>query len=208
VSTAHAGPVHWPIDERFGAASPAKLAMWMFLLSDLLTFVGLLLGYGILRAGAATWRHAGEPALNLPFTLMLTAVLIVSSVSMLVARDAAVAQQRARVTTWLAVTAGCGVLFLAGQYAEWFGILHPGLLHEGLRVGGSGYANTFYAITGFHGLHVLAGVIYLLVTLGRNAAGRADAGEVELAGLFWHFVDLVWNFVFVLLYLVPGGGPS
>jgi cytochrome c oxidase subunit III len=198
----------WPLDAQFGAATPAKLAMWFFLLSDLLTFVGLLLGYGILRVAAPVWRHPGEPALNLPFTLLLTCVLIVSSVTMLVARDAAVAGQRSRASLWLAVTALGGVLFLTGQYAEWFGITGPGLMEEGLKLGHSAYASTFYAITGFHGMHVTAGVIYLLIILRRNAAGRARASEVELVGLFWHFVDLVWNLVFTLVYLLPVGGAS
>ena len=196
----------WPLDAQFGAATPAKLAMWFFLLSDLLTFVGLLLGYGILRAAATTWRHPGEPALNLPFTLLLTAVLIVSSVTMLAARDAAQAGDRRRASRWLLATALGGGLFLLGQYAEWFGLGSPGLMAEGLRFGRSPYASTFYAITGFHGLHVLAGVVYLLAVLRRNAAGRASPGEVELVGLFWHFVDLVWNLVFTFLYLAPGAG--
>jgi heme/copper-type cytochrome/quinol oxidase subunit 3 len=207
VSDTHApahGQAAWPLDAQFGAASPAKLAMWFFLLSDLLTFVGLLLGYGILRAAGGPWRHAGEPALNLPFTLLLTGVLIVSSVTMLVARDAAVSGKFASATRWLLVTAGGGVLFLVGQYAEWFGLGSPGLIAEGLRLGHSAYASSFYAITGFHGLHVAAGVIYLLITVARNSAGRATAGDVELVGLFWHFVDLVWNLVFTFLYLFPG----
>ncbi len=200
------GDAPWPPDAQFGSATPAKLAMWFFLLSDLLTFVGLLLGYGILRAAATTWRHPGEPALNLPFTLLLTGVLIVSSVTMLAARDAAVAGDRRRATRWLLATALGGGLFLLGQYAEWFGLGSPGLMAEGLRFGHSAYASTFYAITGFHGLHVLAGVIYLLAVVGRNAAGRASAGEVELVGLFWHFVDLVWNLVFTFVYLLPVAG--
>jgi heme/copper-type cytochrome/quinol oxidase subunit 3 len=154
------------------------------------------------------WRHPGEPALSLPFTLLLTGVLIVSSVTMLAARDAAVAGQRSRASRWLAVTAAGGLLFLLGQYAEWFGLLSPGLMDEGLRVGHSAYASTFYAITGFHGLHVVAGVIYLLAVLGRNVAGKARASEIELVGLFWHFVDLVWNLVFTLVYLLPAGSPS
>jgi heme/copper-type cytochrome/quinol oxidase subunit 3 len=203
------GDAAWPPDVQFGAATPAKLAMWFFLLSDLLTFVGLLLGYGILRAASTTWRHAGEPALNLPFTLLLTSVLIVSSVTMLAARDAAAAGDRARASRWLGATALGGLAFLLGQYAEWFGLGGPGLIAEGLRFGHSPYASTFFAITGFHGLHVAAGVIYLLVILGRNAAGVARPSEVELVGLFWHFVDLVWNLVFTFVYLVPvTGGAS
>ena len=71
--------------------------------------------------------------------------------------------------------------------------------------GQSSYASTFYVITGFHGLHVVAGVVYLLFTLVRNARGVATANDIELLGLFWHFVDFVWNIVFVLVYLIPSG---
>jgi len=198
----------WPPDAQFGKANPAKLAMWIFLLSDWLSFAGLLLAYGILRAGSAVWRHQGEPGLNIPFTCLLTLVLIASSISVIVAHDAAVAADRRRTVIWLGITALGGVLFLTGQYAEWFGILHAGLMHEGLVFGHSAYARTFYVITGFHGLHVTAGVIYLLVVLGRTARGFARGGEVELVALFWHFVDLIWNLVFVLVYLIPAGGPG
>jgi len=196
----------WPIDPQFGKANPAKLAMWIFLLSDFLSFAGLLLAYGILRAGSPVWRHPGEPGLGVPFTSLLTLVLIASSISVIVAYDAAVAADRRRTMRWLAITALGGALFLLGQYGEWFGILHPGLSKEGLVFGRSAYASTFYVITGFHGLHVTAGVIYLLAILGRTARGVARAGEVELVALFWHFVDLVWNLVFVLVYLIPTGG--
>ena len=83
----------WPPDAQFGKANPAKLAMWIFLLSDWLSFAGLLLAYGILRAGSAVWRHPGEPALNIPFTCLLTLVLIASSISVIVAHDAALGRR-------------------------------------------------------------------------------------------------------------------
>jgi cytochrome c oxidase subunit III len=198
----------WPVDRQFGRATPAKLAMWIFLLSDFLSFAGLLLAYGILRGGSVVWRHAGEPALNIRFTAMLTAVLIGSSVAMLRAQDAVRRQDRAGTSLWLGITALGGILFLIGQYAEWFGIAGPGLIKEGLVLGHSSYASTFYVVTGFHGLHVVAGVIYILVTLGRNLARPVSAESITLVALFWHFVDLVWNVVFALVYLLPMGSGS
>ena len=204
----HAAPVIWPVDRQFGSARPAKLAMWIFLLSDWLSFAGLLLAYGILRANSAVWRLPGQPGLNVPFTALLTLVLAVSSVTIIRAYDAAAAGNRKGTSLWLAITALGGILFLTGQYAEWVGILHPGLLKEGLVFGQSAYASTFYVITGFHGLHVMAGCLYLLVTLARNLRHAVGANEVELLGLFWHFVDFVWNIVFVVVYLIPTpGGP-
>jgi cytochrome c oxidase subunit 3 len=203
---AHGHPTAvWPPDRQFGNVRPAKMAMWIFLLSDWFSFAGLLLGYGILRTESTVWHHPGEPALNIPFTALLTLVLAVSSVTIIRAYDDAAAGRRGASSRWLAITALLGLLFLLGQYAEWVGILHPGLLKEGLVFGQSAYASTFYVITGFHGLHVVAGVVYLLITLARNARGVASANDIELLGLFWHFVDFVWNIVFVLVYLIPSG---
>ena len=197
----------WPPDRQFGRVRPAKLAMWIFLLSDWLSFAGLLLAYGILRAESTVWRHPGEPALNIPFTALLTLVLAVSSVTIIRAYDDSVSGEPTGNQPLAGHHRGLGgVLFLVGQYAEWVGILHPGLLQEGLVFGQSAYASTFYVITGFHGMHVVAGVLYLLITLFRSARGAATANDVELLGLFWHFVDFVWNIVFVLVYLIPTGG--
>lgn len=198
----------WPVDREFGHATPAKLGMWIFLLSDFLSFAGLLLAYGILRGGSAVWRHPGEPALNIPFTALLTAVLIGSSVAMLRAQDAVRRHDRRRTSIWLGVTALGGILFLTGQYTEWFGIAGPGLIKEGLVFGRSAYASTFFVVTGFHGMHVFAGVIYILITLGRNLAKPLSHGSLDLVALFWHFVDLVWNLVFPLVYLLPMGAGS
>jgi cytochrome c oxidase subunit 3 len=203
---AHGHPAAaWPPDRQFGNVRPAKMAMWIFLLSDWFSFAGLLLGYGILRAESTVWHHPGQPSLNIPFTALLTLVLAVSSVTIIRAYDDASSGNRSGSSRWLAITAALGVLFLIGQYAEWVGILHPGLMKEGLVFGQSAYASTFYVITGFHGLHVVAGVVYLLITLARNARRVATANDIELLGLFWHFVDFVWNIVFVLVYLIPGG---
>src|SRR5256712_4593968 len=197
--------VVWPQDPQFGRASAGKIAMWIFLVSDGLSFAGLLLAYGILRGESLVWRHPGEPALGVAFTAGLTFLLICSSVTMVFAFEAAERGDRGRAAIFLALTAVGGALFLLGQYSEYFGILHPGLTKEGLVFGQSAYASTFYVITSFHALHVFTGVVYISITLLRNALGRATAGQIELLGLFWHFVDLIWIFVFTLLYLIPVG---
>jgi heme/copper-type cytochrome/quinol oxidase subunit 3 len=103
----------------------------------------------------------------------------------------------------LAVTALGGLLFLVGQYQEWFGLWAPGLLHEGLVFGRSPRASTFYAITGYHGFHVSVGVLYILAVLAQYVRGRAGAHQIELLGLYWCFVDFVWIFVFSFVYLMP-----
>ena len=199
---ANRGPLIWPHDRQFGSASAGKIGMCVFLVSDALSFAALLAAHGVLRGGSAVWRHPGEPALGINFTAGLTFLLICSSVTMVLAYAAATKGRRRQAAAWLALTALGGMLFLAGQYHEYFGIWGPGLSGEGLVFGQSAYASTFYVITSFHGVHVFSGTVYILVTLAQWLRGRTDAAQVELVGLFWHFVDLIWILVFTAVYLV------
>ncbi|RPJ66844.1 MAG: heme-copper oxidase subunit III, partial [Acidobacteria bacterium] len=171
--------------------------------SDAFSFGGLLIAQGILRAGSREWIQDGEPALAIPFTAGLTFLLICTSFTNVMAWAAAAEGRRRAAAVLLAVTALGGLLFLVGQYHEWFGLWAPGLLHEGLVFGRSARASTFYAITGYHGLHVLVGVLYILAVLAQYVRGRASAHQIELLGLFWCFVDFVWIFVFSFVYLMP-----
>jgi cytochrome c oxidase subunit III len=195
--------VAWPPDAQYGSATPGKIGMWIFLVSDAFAFAGLLLAYGILKSGSATWRQPGEPALGVVFTAGLTLLLVCTSVTNVLAYAAAVDGRRRQASVLLALTALGGALFLVGQYQEWFGIWAPGLVHEGLVLGRSARASTFYVTTGFHGLHVLAGVVYILTILVQYLRGRAGSGQVEILSLYWCFVDFVWIFVFSFLYLMP-----
>jgi cytochrome c oxidase subunit 3 len=210
-------PSDVPEDAHFGVATPGKVGMWIFLLTDALMFAGFLLAYGILRGGSKNWicteavsATTGciiEPELGINFTAGLTFLLICSSVTMVLAFAAAQENDRKGLCKYLAFTIIGGALFLCGQYYEYFGLfgIH-GLIAEGLIFGQSAYATTFYLITSFHGAHVFSGVVYLSIILIRAMRGAFDDGftsEVELVGLFWHFVDLVWILVFTLVYLIP-----
>ncbi len=200
------GEEEWPPDVHFGSASLGKIGMWFFLCSDALSFGGLLLAYGILRGSSTVWHHPGEPDLGITFTAGLTFLLICSSVTMVLAHAAAVEGNRKQTLLFLGLTILGGALFLTGQFKEYFGIGGPGLIEEGLVFGHSAYASTFYLITSFHGAHVFTGVTYLTVMFIRTAMGKYDGGKhnhIEIAGLFWHFVDLVWIIVFTFVYLVP-----
>ena len=207
----HAVPVDaWPRDVHYGKASVGKIGMWIFLLSDALMFAGFLLAYGILRGGAEVWRHAKEPVYGINFTAGLTFLLICSSVTMVLAYAAAVERNRKKLVLFLALTAIGGMLFLLGQYEEYFGIIHPGLTKRGLVFGSSHYATCFYIITSFHGMHVFTGVVLLWIMTFRAAMGKYDHGaydHIEITGLFWHFVDLIWILVFTLVYLIPADPP-
>jgi cytochrome c oxidase subunit 3 len=156
---------------------------------------------------AENGRFLEEPTLGINFTAGLTFLLICSSVTMVLALSYCKEGDRKNTVKYLAMTTVGGMLFLCGQYYEYFGIFgFHGLIAHGLTFGHSAYATTFFMITAFHGMHVFSGVVYLAISTYRATQGRFDDGytsEVEILGLFWHFVDLIWILVFTLIYLVP-----
>jgi heme/copper-type cytochrome/quinol oxidase subunit 3 len=149
------------------------------------------------------WVPEGEPPLAIGFTAALTFLLVLTSLTNVLAWAAAAEGRRRTATLMLALTAAGGAIFLVGQYHEWFGLWGPGLMDHGLVFGNSARASTFFVITGYHGLHVLFGVFYILAVLAQYARGHATAHHVEILGLYWCFVDFVWIFVFSFVYLMP-----
>lgn len=204
----HHGDV--PYDEHFGHATGGKIAMWMFIAQDGMSFAGLLLGYALLRINAADWPVPSE-ILGIGLTAFATFVLICSSVSMVLAVEAAQEKDQAGLMKWLGVTIMGGITFLGVQVFEYYHLVHDGIGFSASFVDGveinSLFGSTFYAVTGFHGLHVLSGVIYLCCIFRKASTGAYTQGgisysPVELVGLFWHFVDLVWILVFTFIYLL------
>jgi cytochrome c oxidase subunit 3 len=187
-------------DEYFGTATSGKVGMWVFLLTDAMSFSGLLLGYGILRGGAHDWPDPSK-RFGIPFTAVMTFVLILSSVSMVMALEGAKEANKKKLCGWLACTVAGGLFFLLGQANEW-----THLIGEGHVFTQDQSMSTFYSVTGFHGLHVFTGVSYLTIILIQSLRGKYSHGNdynnVEIAGLFWHFVDLVWILVFTFIYLI------
>ncbi|MDZ4694418.1 MAG: cytochrome c oxidase subunit 3 [Deltaproteobacteria bacterium] len=199
-------PEAWPTETLLGKATALKIGMWIFLLSDAFSFGALLLSYGVLRAQSSHWHIAGEPEFGINFTAVLTFLLICSSVTMVLAVSACRQRKHGQTLLFLALTILGGLLFLTGQYQEYFGIVGHGLVAEGLHFGQSHRATTFYLITSFHGLHVATGVFIMLLTFIKTALGKYRDGNydaLENVGLFWHFVDLVWILVFTFVYLIP-----
>jgi heme/copper-type cytochrome/quinol oxidase subunit 3 len=172
------------------------LGMWLFVLSDLLTFATLLVVYSALRLANPNW-----PA---PFTLLpgivyatgMTIVLLGSSLTMVQAVEAMARDDRARTVRWLAATIGGGSVFIVLHLAEWRHLMEVDQVTPG-----SLFGSVFFGITGLHMAHVAAGLIYLAVLGAGVARGRFSPEDVETGGLYWHFVDLVWMFVFPLVYL-------
>lgn len=189
-----------------GGASPfgvtwQKMMMWFFIVTDALLFAGLLVSYGVVRIATGSWPVQSE-VFSMPYIAAMTFVLISSSATMACAVAAAELNRRKTVTLclWLTILGGFG--FLGMQAYEWTHFIQEGGRLLSNPWGAPVFSQFFFIITGFHGFHVLTGVTVLLVVAIRSALGNYSPAGVENAGLYWHFVDLVWVFVFALFYLV------
>ncbi len=180
-----------------------KLAMWLFIISDSATFGAMLFAYGYTRVGSPNWVAPFEFSPTIVNAMVMTLVLLISSLTMLAAVRAARAGQKASANKWLAFTMILGTIFAVLHLREWSKMFSEGWgLFTNPTGGAVQFGAAFFSVTGLHVLHVISGVVALLViTLGFNR-GRLDANHVETAGLYWHFVDVVWMFVFPLMYLL------
>jgi heme/copper-type cytochrome/quinol oxidase subunit 3 len=177
-----------------------KLAMWLFLGSECLLFGGLISTYMLYR-GRHSEGLGPDQVWDIPFTSASSFVLLMSSLTMVLAVSAAHRKDDRNTNLWLIVTALLGSLFVAGQVYEF-----TTFYREGLGFTTSLFSSSFYTLTGFHGVHVSVGVIMLLSTVGMIIKRRVpgDKAEVvEIVGLYWHFVDIVWILIFTLVYLIP-----
>jgi heme/copper-type cytochrome/quinol oxidase subunit 3 len=175
-----------------------KFAIWLFLATEVMFFSGLIGAYIVLRSAAASWPHP-EDRLAVGITALNTFFLITSSWTMVKAVFAAKRGERASLLRWLALTILIGSTFVGIQVYEYIQLVREGALpHVDI------FWSTFYAMTGFHGSHVVIGVIWLtcvfFAALGGKYSAKNNLG-VELAGLYWHFVDLVWVLLFTIVYL-------
>ncbi len=178
-----------------------KVMMWWFIVTDGLLFAGFLASYGYARILAFHWPQQSE-VFSLKYIAAMTFVLITSSATMASAVDEARNGRRSGALKYVLLTAIGGLAFLGMQAYEW-----THLIDEGARLthnpwGDASFGSYFFLLTGFHGTHVLTGVIILLTTAARLGQGVTKEEGVEMAGLYWHFVDLVWVFIFTLFYLV------
>lgn len=180
-----------------------KLVMWLFIVADAATFGVLLFGYGYLRVGSPAWIRPFSFIPTILNGMVMTAVLLTSSLTMLAAVGAAQAGRRTAAVRWLGATAMLGIVFAALHLREWFNLFAEGWSPSSNPMGGPVlFGGTFFGITGLHLLHVVCGVVAILVVALAFKRGRLEAGHVETTGLYWHFVDLVWMFVFPLVYLM------
>jgi len=180
-----------------------KLAMWLFIIADAYTFGAILFAYGYLRVANPDWTRPFVFWPTIANGIVMTAVLLTSSLTMVCAVLAAHAGRKAASLRWLGVTMFLGVVFAALHLREWFAMIGEGWRLSQNPVGGPVlFGATFFGITGLHLLHVITGIVAIGVIALGFRRGRFDAGHVETTGLYWHFVDLVWMFVFPLVYLM------
>jgi cytochrome c oxidase subunit 3/cytochrome o ubiquinol oxidase subunit 3 len=179
--------------------SNTKLAMWLYLGSDCFLFGALISTYLLLR-------HRGEglgpeDVFDIPFTSVSSFVLLMSSMSMVFAVSAIARGEHQRLRLWLLVTSLLGGTFIAGQVYEF-----TTFYREGLGYTTNLFSSAFYTLTGFHGIHVSVGIVMLMSLFVLSLTGRLreDRAEtVEVVGLYWHFVDIVWVLIFTIVYLIP-----
>jgi cytochrome c oxidase subunit III len=193
-----------PAESPLTPDSWGKLGMWVFLAGDAVGFGVLLAGYGIMRASSADWPNPFQ-VLGINLTALMTFLLICSSVTMVKALEWLGKGDRKKAQTFLLLTALGGAIFVSLQAYEWTHLIERGLHINGNPWGASLFGTSFFIVTGFHGLHVTGGVIYLLSIVrfvGNRPDPAASYNAVEIVGLYWHFVDLVWIMVFTFMYLL------
>jgi heme/copper-type cytochrome/quinol oxidase subunit 3 len=181
-----------------------KLAMWLFLASDCLLFGALISTYLLLRhrsiSGPVELRDPAN-VFDIPFTSVSSFVLLFSSLTMALAVGAIHRGDVRRCRTFLLTTALLGSVFIGGQVYEFTSFVHEGLGYTTNILG-----SAFYTLTGFHGVHVSVGIMFLMamfVMSFRGKLGPDRAETVEIFGLYWHFVDIVWIVIFTVVYLIP-----
>jgi heme/copper-type cytochrome/quinol oxidase subunit 3 len=185
------------------ALTNTKLAMWLFLASDCLFFGAFISAY-LLYRGREQDGPTPRELFDIPFTSATSFILLMSSLGMVLALAAIQRGDQRRFRLWIMATALFGATFVAGQIFEF-----TEFYRKGLSLDTNLFGSSFYVLTGFHGAHVCMGILWLLSLWGMSMQGRLGtekAESVEIAGLYWHFVDVVWIVIFTIIYLVPQPG--
>jgi len=175
--------------------------MWGFLASECLFFGALISSHLLYRSRAPVGVKLPHDVYDIPYTSVSSFVLLMSSLTMVLALAAIQRGDHRRLRIWLLATAFLGTVFVGGQVYEF-----TVFTHEGLNLSSSVAASSFFVLTGFHGVHVTVGILWLLSLAGISLRGQLPAEkslQVEIAGLYWHFVDIVWILIFTVVYLVP-----
>ncbi len=205
MSVTTADAVHAGVEEGHPPTSTGlsheKVAMWAFLGSECLLFGALISTYILYKGQSQPGTITPEDVFDIPYTSVSSFVLLMSSLTMVLALSAIQQGDQRRLRVWLLTTALLGASFVAGQAYEF-----TVFVREGVNLRTNLFSSSFYVLTGFHGAHVTIGVLMLLSLWSLSMKGRlptSRAETVELVGLYWHFVDIVWIVIFTLVYLIP-----
>ena len=185
--------------------SNKKLAMWLYLASEVVIFAIMIAGYIIFRLNEPDSVKQIHQELGVALVTANTFILLMSSWTMVMALRAAQMNRRSEFMRWMGAVCVLGVVFLIGQYIEYSELAHLAITLDGVHPEFLGFGMRFYAPTFFHGAHVFVGVLLGLQVLWLGRKGYYDNGNwigVELFGLYWHFVDIVWIFLFTIIYLL------
>jgi heme/copper-type cytochrome/quinol oxidase subunit 3 len=180
--------------------SNTKLAMWIFLSSECLFFGAFIATY-LLYRGRSVKGPTPKDVYNIPFTSVTSFILLMSSLTMVLALAAIQRGDHRRFRVWITATALFGLTFIAGQIYEF-----TEFYREGLALSTNVFGSSFFVLTGIHGAHVTVGIVWLLSLWGLSMQGKLGvqhSERVEIAGLYWHFVDVVWIVIFTVIYLIP-----
>lgn len=185
------------------ATNSKKFGMWLFIISDALTFSALLFAYTYSRVSNPDWPKPFDFFPSIIFSSVMTFCLLSSSLTMVMAVHSMNLGQRKKAASWILATMAGGSAFVILHAIEWSRLIgHEGVTPANNPWGVPLFGATFFAITGLHMTHVIIGVIYLGIICQAVLRGKFKAEDVEVSGLYWHFVDLVWMFVFPLVYLM------
>ena len=185
------------------AIGSKKFGMWLFIISDALTFSALLVTYTYCRMATPNWPTPFAFSPSIIFSTVMTLVLLSSSLTMVMGVHAMNHGKRKAAAWWIVATMAGGALFCGLHLMEWLHLIHDENVTPFANPWGEPlFGATFFGITGLHMTHVAIGVIYLGIIAFAVARGKFNAEDVEVSGLYWHFVDLVWMFVFPLVYLM------
>ncbi len=184
------------------AMGSKKLGMWLFIISDALTFSALLVSYSYLRFANPDWPLPFPFRPAILFSTSMTVVLLASSLTMVMGVAAAARGDRGATVKWILATMLGGAVFIGLHLTEWLHLIEEGVRPFSNPWGAPLFGAVFFGVTGLHMTHVAIGVIYLGIISTGFGRGKFSSEDVEVSGLYWHFVDLVWMFVFPLVYLM------
>jgi cytochrome c oxidase subunit 3 len=184
------------------AVGHKKLGMWLFIMSDSMTFSALIVGYSYVRVASDNWPTPFPFYPSIVLATIMTFCLLSSSLTMVMGVLASARGDHKAVVKWLVFTMIGGLAFVVLHVNEWLHLIHEGVQPFKNPWGAPLFGGTFFTLTGLHMFHVISGVIYLGVIAAGQSKARFTHEDVEICGLYWHFVDLVWMFIFPMVYLL------